>query len=437
MGPLSNRRTSFFLPALSKREALRLIASAPLTLASGVGGDRKHERRFEALWCEQFGSDEAIAFPSARSALTAILAGSGIGDGDEVVATGFTCEAVAEAIVASGARPVWADIGRDSLSMRPDELERKLSPRTRAVIVQHMFGMPADIDAIASIARRAGLLVVEDGCLAMGARKDGRLLGSGGDATIYSFEVSKSISAGWGGIAQINRPDLAPAVRRIRDRAGRLGRVKAARRLAQAGASAMAFSHGPARIIGYATVAMTRLGIFNDSSQHTAPDLQAKTASPSYFAAQADAHWDVLTRQLGRLESILNAHRAIGEIYAATAAGFGPLALKNLDVATAAPVRYPLIVKDPERMTEFFGRFGIVLGRWFDYAISPIPARPGSYNYSPGDCPVGEEIGRHIINLPAHPRMSDLDIAVANTALHDYLAAHPDEVDFAGDWSTR
>ena len=149
-----------------------------------------------------------------------------------------------------------------------------------------MFGMSADIDAIMEIARRANLLVIEDACLAMGAVKDGRLLGSTGDAAIYSFEVSKTISAGWGGMAQINRPGLASAVRDIRDRAGELGRISAVRRLVQAGTSLPAFSHGPARLTGYATVVMTRLGLFNDSARHTAPDLHAGSPKEAYFAAQ-------------------------------------------------------------------------------------------------------------------------------------------------------
>jgi dTDP-4-amino-4,6-dideoxygalactose transaminase len=97
-------------------------------------------------------------------------------------------------------------------------------------------------------------------------------------------------------------------------------------------------------------------------------------------------------------------------------------------------MRFPLLVKDPKRMTAFFAGFGVELGRWFEYPISPPPS-PGAYGYDPGDCPVGEEVGRHMVNLPSHTRMSERDIETTITALDEYFSTHPDEAVFATEWN--
>ena len=96
-----------------------------------------------------------------------------------------------------------------------------------------------------------------------------------------------------------------------------------------------------------------------------------------------------------------------------------------------ALIRFPLLVKNPERLVLFFRERHIEVGQWFDNAIAPFPADPGKYNYSPGQCPEGELIGQHIVNLPAHNRMAGSDVDRACSCLGEYLITYPEEAEFA------
>ncbi len=168
-----------------------------------------------AAYCE---AGHAVGTDSGLSALELILRAAGIGPGDEVITAANTFIATALAISHTGATPVLADVEPDSGNLDPSELEAAITPRTAAVVPVHLYGRPADMDAITRIARRHGLLVVEDACQAHGARRRGRRVGSLGDAAAFSFYPAKNLGAfGDGGAVVTNRPEIADAVRTLRD----------------------------------------------------------------------------------------------------------------------------------------------------------------------------------------------------------------------------
>ncbi len=429
------RQINFYLPVMTSGEAFRLLAAAPWALIAGPGGDRARER-FEQGWRALHRVADSVAFPSARSGITACLLAVGTGPGDEVLATGFTCAAVAEGIMASGAKPVWVDIDPTRFAMSPEALERAITPRSRAVLVQHTFGLAGNLNALGAIARRQGLKIIGDAALAVGSQFGGAPLVNFGDAAVVSFELSKTISAGWGGLAQTNDAPMAAGLRRVRDGAGRLGRAEAASRLAQAGISKAVYSPGLLRYTGYPAAALFRARAFRDSSSHTSPEYSEPggAAVRPYMAAQAGAHWDVLASQLGRLDAVLTSHQVATERYAAVLAGRGVAAWLDWRDADAVMIRYPLVARDRERMATWFSARGIELGRWFDYPISPAPTDPAACNYALGQCPNGERLARHIVNLPSHPRLSGRDLDAVCDALDGYLRAHPDEIEFVANW---
>jgi dTDP-4-amino-4,6-dideoxygalactose transaminase len=160
-------------------------------------------RRLEARIAAFFSTPGAIAYNSGRAALELALRATGVGAGDEVVAPTFCCTSIVSPILAVGALPVLADVG-DALTLRPDAVEAACTPRTRAVVVAHLFGNPAPIHAIGEVCRRRGLILIDDAAQALGARLGDRLLGTFGDAGIVSFGNGK-VCFGTGGGALISR----------------------------------------------------------------------------------------------------------------------------------------------------------------------------------------------------------------------------------------
>ena len=190
---------------------LKVLASAQYILGDEVSA---FEREF-AAFC---GAKEAVALNSGTSALHLALLAAGIGDGDEVITVPFTFVATVATIVYAGARPVFVDIDPRTYTMAPDQIERAITPRTKAIMPVHLYGHPADMDPILEIARRRGLIVIEDAAQAHGADYRGRRCGSMGELAGFSFYPGKNLGAyGEGGALTTNDPALARKVRLLRN----------------------------------------------------------------------------------------------------------------------------------------------------------------------------------------------------------------------------
>jgi UDP-4-amino-4,6-dideoxy-N-acetyl-beta-L-altrosamine transaminase len=159
---------------------------------------------FENKLAEYCGARYAIAVSSGTAALHAACAVSGISIGDDVITTPITFIATTNAVIFCGGKPVLADIEENSLNIDPDEIRRKLSPRTKAIISVDFAGNPADIDIIKAIAEEKGLVVIEDACHALGAEYKDRKIGSLADMTVFSFHPVKHITTGEGGMILTN-----------------------------------------------------------------------------------------------------------------------------------------------------------------------------------------------------------------------------------------
>ena len=162
------------------------------------GGEGGETDQFEREWCEELGARHAIAMTSGTGALICGLVGMGVGPGDEVIVPAYTFMSSALAPLAVGAVPILAEID-ESLTIDPADLERKITPRTKAVMPVHMLGLPSNMSAVMAVARRRSLKVLEDACQAAGGSYDARRLGTLGDAGAFSFNHFKIITCGEGG----------------------------------------------------------------------------------------------------------------------------------------------------------------------------------------------------------------------------------------------
>ncbi len=155
---------------------------------------------FEKSIAEVAGVPYGVAVSSGTAGLHLCLRALGVGEGDEVILPSFTFIAAGNAVLYQRARPVFIDIDPNTLNLNPDELERKLTPRTRAIIAVHTFGRPADLDPILDVSRQHGLPVIEDACEAVGAQYRGRNAGGIGDLGVFGFYPNKQITTGEGGM---------------------------------------------------------------------------------------------------------------------------------------------------------------------------------------------------------------------------------------------
>ncbi len=189
--------------AEEKREVMEVLDNKYLFRYYGPKDAPSKVKALEEQYAAYVGSEHALALNSCTSALITALVAVGVGPGDEVIVPSYTFFATCAAVVAARAIPIVAEVD-GSLTMDPADLERKISPRTRAVIPVHMRGMPARMDRIMEIARRRKLSVIEDVAQANGGSYQGKPLGGIGDVGCFSLQFHKVITAGEGGILCTN-----------------------------------------------------------------------------------------------------------------------------------------------------------------------------------------------------------------------------------------
>ena len=188
-------------------------------IASGWLTQGPRVEEFERAFAARVGAPEAVATTSCTTALQLSLYASGVGPGDEVIVPSLSFIATANAVWQCGATPAFADVDPATCNLDPADVERRLTPRTKAVIPVHQVGLPADMDAFLELAAERDLVLVEDAACAIGALHRGRPIGSLGPLACFSFHPRKVITCGEGGMIAVHDPDLAERLRRLRTHA--------------------------------------------------------------------------------------------------------------------------------------------------------------------------------------------------------------------------
>jgi dTDP-4-amino-4,6-dideoxygalactose transaminase len=333
-----------------------------------IGGPAVEE--FELAWAGYCGAAHAVGVGNGTDALQLTLMALGIGPDDEVVVPANTFVASAEAVVLAGATPRFADVSPRTLLLTPDDLEAAMTPRTRAVIVVHLYGQMPDMDALCRTAERAGVVIIEDAAQAHGATWRGRRAGSIGRAGCFSFYPGKNLGAfGDAGAVVTNDADLAKSIRILRDH----GRTPG--------------SHYRHELVG------------------TNSRLDALQAV-------------VLTAKLARLDDWNEARRSIAARYRAAFAT-GPVRLVE-DEPGARGVYHLAVARTPERarVQQQLAAMGIETGIHY-----PIPChRQAAYlRFATGPLPVSEAAAAEVLSLPMFPHLRDEQVALVCDAVQEAL----------------
>lgn len=178
-------------------------------------------KEFESALAKYAGCAHAVAVNSGTSALHLSLLALGIGEGDEVIVPSFTFIAAANVIRHVRATPVFVDIEHLTLNLDPARVEAAITSRTRAIMVVHTFGIPANMDALVALAQKHNLRIIEDACEAIGAEYKGAKVGTIGDAGAFAFYPNKQITTGEGGVLVTNNSELAATARALRNQGRR------------------------------------------------------------------------------------------------------------------------------------------------------------------------------------------------------------------------
>jgi dTDP-4-amino-4,6-dideoxygalactose transaminase len=325
--------------------AIRVLGSGRFVLGPEVAA---FEREF-AAYC---GARHAIAVNTGTSALHLALLATGIGPGDDVITVPLTFVATASAIHYTGARPVFVDVDPTYYTMDPDRLERAITPRTRAIVPVHLYGQTADMDPILDVARRRGLVVIEDACQAHGAAYKGRVSGSLGHMACFSFYPSKNLGAcGEGGAVTTSDPEVDRKIRMLRD-------------------------------WGQESKYHHVMKGFN----YRMEELQAA----------------LLRVKLPHLDDWNNARREAADIYAEELDGSGLEAPTTRSGGRHVWHVYPVLVQDRVAMKARLREAGVETGIHYPYPVHLTPAF-ADLGYGEGSFPVAEAIAREELSLPMFP----------------------------------
>ena len=344
---------------------------------------------FEKRFAEYLGAKHAVAVNSCTAALHVALLSQDIGPGDEVITTPMTFASTASTIIHTGATPVFADIDYRTGCIDPDEIEKKITPRTKAIVPVHYSGQVCDLDRIYDIADRHGLFVSEDAAHALWSRYKGRLIGNQLRGTAsYSFYATKNLCTGEGGMLVTDQDDIA----------------ERARILTSHGMSRNAWNR-------YAKGGSWRYDIVEPGCKYSMFDLQAALG----------------LRQLDRLEEMQTRRLEIAKRFQEVFTKVDALDMPEVpEYATHCWHLYVLRIR-PELLTIDRDQFIVELNeRNVGTSVHFIPvhfmsAYRNRYGYQEGDFPQAEKHFDRIISLPLYPSMTDEEVQYVIDAVLDIV----------------
>lgn len=370
--------------------------------------------QLEAEFRELTGAPYALAVGSGREALYLILKSLNLKEGDEVIVQSFTCMVVINSILWNGLKPIYLDID-DTFNFTATELNKKITSKTKAVIVQHTFGIPAEIDKIKKVCQEKNLVLIEDCAHALGASVDGRVVGTFGDMSFYSLGRSKVISCVNGGIIicpnKKFQTSLEKVSRHLKTWPGRIIFQNLMHPIICSKAKLLYFSP-----LGKLTMLLAqKLKLIN---LEVTPG-EKKAVQPNHFPVRlANAMARIALIQLKMLKKFNNHRREAASFY-----------YRNLSVGQkinpakfpgAIFLRYPLLIKNPAEVLKEAKKKGVILGDWYTVPVAPPDISSDKTGYEQGSCPNCEKINKQIINLPTHQSLNHRDMQQVVKLVNQY-----------------
>jgi len=398
--------TAFFSTLSAKQFCKALKWFLPWNISSWESGKNVGilEEKMKKLTTRKF----AKGFYNCRSALYHGLKAIGVKAGDEVILQAYTCVSVPNAIIALGAKPVYVDIDQASLNIDPEKIKSAITDKTKCIIVQHTFGIPADLDKILGLATEHNLPVVEDAAHSLGASYNGKPIGSFGIFSVFSFGRDKVISGVNGGVLVTNNEGIFKKLP-ILDNPSKKLTAKNLFYPIIAGKSRLTYDF----------FGLGKILIFSARKFHILPDITSTEensclANNIFNLAMPNPLADFINQELDILKTINDRRRELAKIY------FHKLSdLKNWQLIFPTSeqkqqesifLRFTVLVpaEKREEIYQTLHQHKIILGRWYDKVIAPLNADLTQAQYLAGSCPVAEKVASRTLNLPNHRDINEV-----------------------------
>jgi dTDP-4-amino-4,6-dideoxygalactose transaminase len=367
----------------------------------------KYSKRIEEKIKDYFKVEYAFSFNSGRSALAAILEALEIKEGDEVILQAFTCSAAVNPITARKAKPVFVDVD-DTLNLDPEDLRRKISQKTKAIMVQHTFGWPANMEEILNIARENNIYLIEDCAHALGAKYRREFCGTLGDAAFFSFGRDKIISSVFGGVAVTDKEKIGEGIKKFQKG---LNYPSFGWTLQQLLHPILmnwkiipAYSISP--VLGRILIGFFhKINILSKSVYRKEKEGRMAKQFPKRFPGALAI---LAEKQFNKLERFNNHRRETANLYKKRLKGFN---MPFDKVCDGEPVflRYPILIDiDTDEVLKEARKKRIFLDDgWRKIPIVPLGNDIPKMGYVYGSCPRAERVAMEILNLPTQINISE------------------------------
>lgn len=350
---------------------------------------------------ENYFSLRAFPLNSGRSAIYVILKATGIGSGDEVIIQAYTCNAVPNPIAWVGAKPIYADIDPNTLNVDPKEVEKKITPKTKAIILQHTFGRPGPIQELLELAKKHKILLIEDCAHALGAQFSGKKLGTFGDAAILSFGREKVISSLTGGVILVRNSTLIKPI---------LNNISAL--------TPMPVNRTGKEFLNFITWRLLLRRIYFNDSGHkfikglnnydffnvvTAKKEMVGQRPQWYPSAMPNVLASIAIEEFGELEKYNEAREKIANYYREK--------IKNpnfqlLPKHNGIYLRVVALHNEASRVLSAARTRKFWFGNWYNTPVYPMGVDEKALGYERGSCPNAERAAEKTINLPNYLGMN-------------------------------
>lgn len=366
----------------------------------------KAVKKLEDEFKKYFGTKYAISFNSGRSALMAILNSLELKKGDEVLLQAFTCNAAVNPILWSGLNPVYVDCDEKTLNIDVEDLKRKINEKSKVVMVQHTFGLPANLDEILEICQKNNLILIEDCAHSLGATYKDKKIGTFGKVAFFSFGRDKIISSVYGGMMITNDDKIGEKIKNFQEKLDFPSSFWIFQQLLHPilvnfliSPLYNFFEIGKWLLIFFQKIKILSKGVSKK---------EKKGEKPSYFPQKLPNALAILAlHQFKKLEKFILHQKEIANFYDEN--------LKNLNFSLPQNedgriyMRYSIFIKEKntDKILKIARKKGIFLDDgWRKTPIVPPDTNQEKMKYQFGSCPNAEKIAKKIINLPTHINIS-------------------------------